>query len=207
MKIELQQLGRRFGRDWIFRKINLELAAGSHSIIVGNNGSGKSTLLQLLSGFLSPSEGASIWSSANGPIVREQLYLHVSIAAPYLDVFEDLSLREMVAFQDRFRPWAQQLSQQEVIDKMELSQHADKTIRHFSSGMRQRVKLGLAIMTNSDLLCLDEPTSNLDSNAVQWYRNLLSEFAGQRTLIISTNDVKEEYLRADNTIHIGDYKF
>lgn len=206
MNIQLQQLGRRFGRDWIFRGINLELEAGSHSIIVGNNGSGKSTLLQLISGFLSQSEGQLIWSDEGTQLKQEQLFKHVSIAAPYLDVFDDLSLKEMIEFQDRFRPWLNDLRPEEVILKMGLAEHAHKSIRHFSSGMRQRVKLGLAIMTNSTLLCLDEPSSNLDTTAVQWYRDLLSEFQGTRTVVISTNDLKDEYLRADHTIKIADYK-
>lgn len=206
MKIELHHLGRRFGRDWIFRGIDLELASGSQSIIVGNNGSGKSTLLQLLSGFLSPSEGQLVWSADAKAVEQEKLFKHISIAAPYLDVFDDLTLTEMVSFQDRFRPWINHLEPTEIIRKMELEPHANKSIRHFSSGMRQRVKLALAILTSSDLLCLDEPSSNLDTNAIQWYRSLLAEFANNRTIIISTNDVKEEYLKADNVISMLDYK-
>lgn len=206
MEIKLEQLGRRFGRDWIFRHIDCTISEGSHSIIVGGNGSGKSTLLQILSGFLSPSEGLVSYTRNNQSIEDTALFKEVSLAAPYLDVYEDLTLEEMVHFQDQFRPWTASLSSSDIIKKLELVPHKTKQIKHFSSGMKQRVKLGLAILTDSTLLCLDEPSSNLDKAAVSWYRNLLTEYASERTVVISTNHVEDEYIRKDNVLQMTDFK-
>ena len=206
MEIKLEQLGRRFGRDWIFRHIDCTISEGSHSIIVGGNGSGKSTLLQILSGFLSPSEGLVSYTRNNQSIEDTALFKEVSLAAPYLDVYEDLTLEEMVHFQDQFRPWTASLSSSDIIKKLELVPHKTKQIKHFSSGMKQRVKLGLAILTDSALLCLDEPSSNLDKAAVSWYRNLLTEYTSERTVVISTNHVEDEYIRKDNVLQMTDFK-
>ena len=206
MEIKLEQLGRRFGRDWIFRHIDCTISEGSHAIIVGGNGSGKSTLLQILSGFLSPSEGFVSYTRNNQSVENTMFFKEVSLAAPYLDVYEDLTLEEMVHFQDQFRPWTASLSSLDIIDTLELTPHKTKQIKHFSSGMKQRIKLGLAILTDSSLLCLDEPSSNLDKTAVSWYRNLLSEYASERTVVISTNHLEDEYIRKDNVLQMTDFK-
>ncbi|MDG1779834.1 MAG: ATP-binding cassette domain-containing protein [Flavobacteriales bacterium] len=206
MEVKLEQLGRRFGRDWIFRNIDCTINDGSHTIIVGGNGSGKSTLLQLISGFLSPSEGSLLFSKQGNTVEEKALFKEVSIAAPYLDVFEDLTLDEMINFQDQFRPWIGSLTSQDIVKELELEAHSHKQVKHFSSGMRQRLKLGLAILTDSSMVCLDEPSSNLDKAAVTWYRNLLTKYASNRTVFISTNHVEEEYIRKDLVIAVTDFK-
>lgn len=206
MEVKLEQLGRRFGRDWIFRNIDCTISEGSHSIIVGGNGSGKSTLLQIISGFLSPSEGTATYSCSGATVEDAALFKKVSIAAPYLDVFEDLTLQEMIHFQDQFRPWTASLTAETVLSELELEPHGDKQIKHFSSGMKQRVKLGLSILTASELICLDEPSSNLDRKAVEWYRTLLTKYAATRTVVVSTNNVEDEYIRKDMVITMTDYK-
>lgn len=206
MEIEIASGGRRFGRDWIFRNIQVSIPSGSHCTIVGPNGSGKSTLLQCISGFLELSEG-SLHYRLNGASISDRLlYKHCSLASPYLDIFEDLSLKESIDFQRRFRPFRSQLTTEAIIEVCELKAHADKAVRNFSSGMRQRVKLALAILTDSELLMLDEPTSNLDRASVAWYRALLTQNSDGRTVIVSTNHNTDEYLRSDLEIDILDYK-
>lgn len=200
MDIQLQDIGRRFGRDWIFRHISQDIPAHSHALIVGRNGSGKSTLLQIISGFLSPSEGTLNFGS------EEQIDPNmVSLAAPYLDVYDDLTLSELISFHLRFRQLREGVDEKRFIDILQLTPHAGKRIANFSSGMRQRVRLGLAILTESQLLLLDEPTSNLDREAIQWYRKLLEEHSKERTVIVSSNHQSDDYLKADLTIDVGEF--
>ncbi|MDP4952172.1 MAG: ATP-binding cassette domain-containing protein [Flavobacteriales bacterium] len=207
MHIQLDNLGRRFNRSWIFRSLSTEIKAGSHLIIQGANGSGKSTLTQILSGFLSPSEGKISWlSSDNLPIQAEDLPFKLSFAAPYQDLYQDLSLMEILEFHLAFRSLLPGINKSDFIDLIYLKGEEDKLIKHFSSGMKQRLKLGLAILSEGDLLLLDEPISNLDKQASAWYRELLQDYGKEKTVIISTNDPDNESIRQDQLIKIEDYK-
>lgn len=205
MELRFEQVGRRFGRDWIFRGVNARISDNQHAIFVGPNGSGKSTLLQIASGFLSPSEGEVIFFGLNGRISGNDVHQCISYAAPYLDLYEDLTLAEAIDFHLRFRKLRNDWSSDQVMQFMELARHRDKAIRNFSSGMRQRVRLALAILTDSAVLCLDEPTSNLDRNAVSWYRNLLEQHSTDRIVLVSTNHNTDDYLRADVTLQINSF--
>ena len=206
MDITLKDIGRRFGRDWIFRGVNLHIPAGSHTIITGPNGSGKSTLLMVLTGFMEASEGSVLRSENGVPFDVADAALKTSIATPYLELYEDLTLIEMIEFQAKFRSFVTNLSNSEVIRLMDLEPHANKRISHFSSGMRQRVRLALTILTDSSIIALDEPVSNLDRRAIEWYRNLLGEFALNRTVVVSTNHNEDEYLRSDIAFDVASAK-
>lgn len=206
MQLSITRAGRRFNRDWIFRGLTLEVASGSHLLIVGPNGSGKSTLLQCVSGFLSLSEGYIERYHAGTMLSEDATHRHLAMCAPYLEVFDDLTLIESIAFQERFRPFRMGLRADDVARLCELEAHRHKPIRHFSSGMRQRLKLALAILSDASLLLLDEPTSNLDRQAIAWYRHLLETHSGQRTVVVSSNHNTEEYLRADLIIDISTLK-
>lgn len=201
MELVLKDIGRRFGREWIFRHLDATIPAGSHLLIVGHNGSGKSTLLQIIAGFLTPSEGE---------VHRRDQDEHTNeafpVAAPYMEVFEELTLKEAIEFHKRFRKFKNNLSCDEVMKILELTPHAGKQVRNFSSGMRQRLRLGLAILTEAPVICLDEPTSNLDRGAVKWYRQLLQEYAGERTVIVSSNHQEDDYLKADMTIDVATHR-
>lgn len=206
MYIELSKIGRRYKRTWIFRNISFQFPEGSHSIITGANGSGKSTLIQIISGFLSPTEGSILFreSTQQAVLKSEKIPEFITIAAPYLDLFEDLSLEETIDFHFKFRNAIRNLTREEIIDILDLKPHADKALRYFSSGMRQRVRLGLAILTNSPVLLLDEPTSNLDHNAIAWYKELLTAESENRTVIVSTNQNEDDYIKSDYELKIDD---
>lgn len=202
MRIVLENTGRRFNRDWIFRHLDHEIATGSQALIVGRNGSGKSTLLQIISGFLSSSEGHVHRFLHSGKPLDDPA-LHMSLASPYLELHDQLTLEEAVQYQHTFRRFRGEKQVDEIIELSELTPHRNKRIRNFSSGMRQRLRLTLAIMADSELLCLDEPTSNLDKEAVQWYRKLLSEQLENRTVIVSSNHQPDDYLEAHTTIDLS----
>lgn len=207
MHIKLDNLGRRFNRSWIFRSLSTEIKEGSHLIIQGANGSGKSTLIQIISGFLSQSEGKISWTSSDKLLISaENLPFKLSFAAPYQDLYQDLSLMESLEFHLAFRTLLPGISKSDFIDLIYLKGEEDKLIKHFSSGMKQRLKLGLAILSQGELLLLDEPISNLDKQAVVWYRELLQEYAKEKTVIISTNDPDNESIKQDQLIKIEDYK-
>lgn len=193
MEVSLNNVGKKFGKTWIFRNIELTLPASSRTVIQGPNGSGKSTLLQIVSGFLIADEGDITFSSSEKPVAVEKIGTHVSIAAPYLEVIDELTLKELLEFHLRFRTFLKGISVNDVIDLSGLKTSADKPVRFYSSGMKQRVRLVLAIFTDSRLLLLDEPTSNLDRKATEWYKELLLNHAGDRTVVVSSNHQEQDY--------------
>lgn len=211
MTISLINTGRRFNRDWIFRHLNAQFFQGKAYAITGPNGSGKSTLLQVIAGALSPSEGQIRYSEEVEPsapdrqINQENVFTHLSIAAPYLDLIEEMTLLEFLTFHQRFKPFLSDATIPEIISLVGLEKAAHKQIRYFSSGMKQRVKLSQAIFSDMPVLLLDEPCTNLDSEGVALYHRLISQFCSNRLLIVSSND-EAEYSFCTEQIHINDFK-
>lgn len=205
MEILLEDIGRRFNQEWVFRRINYQFAAGQSYAILGPNGSGKSTFLQVLSGSLSPSTGKIAYTEQGRSIEIERLYQHISLAAPYLELIEEFTLRELITFHFKFKKMIAGWGVDELISFLQLESSGDKEIRYFSSGMKQRVKLLLACCTDSSLLLLDEPTSNLDSQGISWYLALIDRFAIGRLLMVCSNQT-HEYSFCTHQINITDYK-
>lgn len=189
MEITLTDTGKRYSREWIFRHVSLHVREGGRYAITGPNGSGKSTLLQVMAGAVLPSEGR-VEARREGRVVPEdQLHRHIALAAPYLELVEELSGREQVAFHARFKPLT--LPGDELLTEAGLAEAADKQIRYYSSGMKQRLKLALAFHSHSEVVLLDEPFTNLDAAGIRWYRQLLERSASGRLILIGSNDPSE----------------
>lgn len=203
--ITLEDIGRRFNRDWIFKGINYTFSSGNIYAILGPNGSGKSTLLQVLNGSLTPSKGKIYFVFDEKPIAAEEVYRHLSMAAPYMELIEEFTLSEMVDFHFKFKPFKPGIDKSLLIDLLALHKSSHKAIRYFSSGMKQRLKLALAFCSDTPVLMLDEPTSNLDSQGVDWYLSLVQKFAEDRLTIICSNQ-PHEYSFCNEQLSIADYK-
>ncbi|MEI2275455.1 ATP-binding cassette domain-containing protein [Sphingobacterium sp. ML3W] len=206
MEITLKDIGRRYNSEWIFRHINYRFESGKSYAVLGQNGSGKSTLLKVLSGSLSSSEGELVYTNGESIIGIDQVYQQLSIAAPYIELIEEFTLRELFDFHFQFKSYLQGFDKESVLNLLGLESALDKEIKHFSSGMRQRVKLVLACCSNSNLVLLDEPTSNLDSAGEEWYLNLIARTKLDFRLFIICSNQKKEYEFCDETISIVDFK-
>lgn len=204
MNITLQNVGRRFNKEWIFRNLSAEFSTGNSYAILGPNGSGKSTLLSVLTGSLSPSEGKISFSDTKD-IPVENIYKYISLAAPYLELVETFTLKETVDFHFKFKNFASGLDAKKLISVLGLEKAVNKQIKYFSSGMKQRTKLALACCADTPILFLDEPTSNLDVQGISWYRELIENFGKERLTIIGSNQI-QEYDFCTNQIQISDYK-
>lgn len=203
MTIKLSQLGKRYNYEWIFRNLDYEFVAGKTYAILGHNGSGKSTLLNTLSGYLLPSEGSLTFFHENHTVPVEEIYRYLAYAAPYLETVEEFTLEEMIAFHTRFKP-LRNLTNAELITRMNLQKARLKFVKDFSSGMKQRLKLGLALYTDAPLLLLDEPTTNLDQEGIDWYLEHLNANKKDRLVIIGSN-ISHEHNFADEEVRITDY--
>jgi ABC-type multidrug transport system ATPase subunit len=205
MKINLTKLGKRYNRDWIFRNLDFQFDDRKHYAIIGPNGSGKSTLLQIISGSAIFNEGNISYFENEISFSSEKIFQKISFAAPYLDMIDEMTLTEFFSFHDKMKGWIPTVDSKEIIFLSSLENAAHKQIRYFSSGMKQRVKLAQAIFSNTPIVLLDEPLTNLDEEGVWLYHNLIEKHCKNRLLIISSND-KKEYSFCDEILDVRDYK-
>lgn len=206
LSLQLNNLGKKFNKEWIFKHLSLDISANQKLVILGGNGSGKSTLLQVLSGFVTPNEGHIIYKIEEDIVQMEALRNHISFASPYLQLIEDFTLTEIIHHAGAFKPFVNNLSPKQAMEMLDLTPAKDKLLKQFSSGMKQRVKLGLAILSDTPLLLLDEPVSNLDKNAIAWYKELISAYTANRTVIVCSNAISEEYFFCNTELNVMDFK-
>lgn len=202
--LQTEKLGKRFNREWIFRNLSYQFTAGKTYAITGPNGSGKSTLLQVLWGQVPVSAGSVLYQVSGVAQPVETIFQQVSIATPYLDLIEEFTLVELLDFHFKMRTLKPMLSIKDLPAILELEHAQHKLIGNYSSGMRQRVKLGLALYTAAHFVFLDEPFTNLDEKAINWCRNHLN-LIKDSVVFIASNDPRE-YENCHETIKITDFK-
>ena len=206
MRITLVQVAKQFSREKVFDGVDHVFEAGSRTALLGPNGSGKSTLLQVVAGALVPTKGTVEHALEGKALEQERVYKKVSIAAPYLDLYEDLSLREAIATHARFKPFRPGIAHEDVARTAYLEPHLEKPVINFSSGMKQRLKLALAILSDTPLLLLDEPATNLDAEGIAWFRELLMSNMEGRTLLVASNRQAEETFACTASVEIAKWK-
>ncbi len=199
-----KNLGKRFNREWIFRNFNYTFQPGVYAI-TGPNGSGKSTLLQVLCGHLPESTGTLHYNADTSDIPVEEIYHQLAIATPYMDLIEEFTLREILKFHFSFKKVREGKSLEELVEVFELGHVKNKPISQFSSGMKQRLKLGLAFFSDVNMLFLDEPTTNLDRQSVEWYWKNFYQL-GDKSLIFVGSNLENEYPEQATKINMLDYK-
>ena len=221
MGIQLQNAGKRFNRDWIFRNLSYTFIIGNSYAIIGANGSGKSTLLQVIASSTNVSEGTILYSlgdrhkmtesdvrksvitNQQSEISTDNIYNHISIATPYLEIIEEMTATEFLQFHAAFKPLT--ISINEILNIIGLEKAANKQIRYYSSGMKQRVKLAQAIFTNAPILLLDEPCTNLDKSGYELYHQLIQNYCSNKLIMVSSNDENEINFCSER-LNMIDYK-
>jgi ABC-2 type transport system ATP-binding protein len=205
VKIELQDVAKRYRLEWVLRHIDLTLEAGRRYALTGPNGSGKSTFMKMLSGHLSPSRGQIRFHLHDQPLERGEVYRYLSFAAPYIELIEEFTLQEAIDFHRRFKTLQPDLDTDALIQLLGFKRARQKPVRAFSSGMKQRLKLALAICSDTPLLLLDEPTTNLDQQGVQWYLDLIEQYGQNRTIVVASN-VAVDYGFCEESVNVMNYK-
>lgn len=203
MNIQLTNAGKKYGPHWIFRHLSVEFTEGKKYVVLGPNGSGKSTLLKIVSGGATLSEGTIEYTGGAKKIKPEDIFKQVSVAAPWLDIPEEYDLEEIIVFHTQFKKFVKNIPVKEAIKIIGLEHTREKHYRAFSSGMKQRVKLGLAILTDTPLLLLDEPVTALDNKAIEWYKEMIETYTQNRTVLVFSNSREEEYGFCTEKIEIG----
>lgn len=209
ISVRVSGAGKRFNRDWIFRHFHYTFEPGQAYAITGPNGSGKSTLLQAIAGNLMLNEGSIAYTCMHDqktwPADPENIYRELSIAAPYLELIEEMTAKEFLHFHHHFKPLTGSLSVDEILCTVELEGASGKQIRFFSSGMKQRIKLAQAIFSDTPLLLLDEPCTNLDIAGYTLYHRLIDTYCRHKLVIVSSNDPAEMEFCTER-ISVTDFK-
>jgi len=201
MQVTIQNLSKRYLYDWIIRDLSHTFVEGSISGVNGINGSGKSTFIRMVCGYLSPSEGKILYTLNDSKVPRSDVYQYITLAAPYTDIINEYDVEEMFAFHTKFKQLRIDIDAKQFLELVKLKGNKGKQIQYYSSGMKQRLQLALALITDSKLLLLDEPTSYLDEENKTWFYNLLENHQDKRTIIIASND-KADFDLCDEVISL-----
>ena len=205
MRIEARNLDKHFRSVHAVKDLSFTVEPGRVTGFLGPNGSGKSTLLQTIAGSTVLSEGNIKYSTAGQELAPENAFKNLSICAPYLTLIEEMTALEFLAFHESFKSFMPGITPNHILEIIELISAANKQIRYFSSGMKQRIKLAQAIFSDVPVLFLDEPCTNLDETGYALYQSLIQNYASQKLVIVSSND-KAEYHFCEEVIDIKNYK-
>lgn len=205
MKISLEQIGKRFQRYRIFKNISYTFSVPGNYALLGPNGSGKSTLLRIIAAMQAPSDGKVYYHLNDKAIETNAVFPYISFCAPGMEIVEELSFREFLDFHFSFKKPLPGFDINTIIEITGLSKNADKPIGDYSSGMKQRVKLAQALFSDTPVLLLDEPCTNLDEQGVDQYRGWIEQYGKGRMVIVASNDVREYYFCEEQLV-MEDYK-
>ncbi|MHA8066787.1 ABC transporter ATP-binding protein [Aquirufa sp. ROCK2-A2] len=204
MEILATNINKKFRQEFVIRNFSFEIKLNQKVAILGHNGSGKSTLLKILAQYSLPTQGLISYQRQGEIVSEDKAFKSVSFVAPYVDLIEEYSLIELISFLQSVDYLPEKISINEFEQYIELSPSKDKLIKNYSSGMRQKVKLGTALLSNRPLLFLDEPTSNLDTKAKDWFKEKIQTI-DSKSIIIASNEHNEIDL-CETQINILDYK-
>lgn len=204
IKIELVSASKKYNREWIFKDLNFDFDSTYSYAIIGSNGSGKSTLINSLSGINPLSTGKITYYIGQNKIEADSIFNQISLCSPSLELIEEFTLIEAIDFHRKFRNLSFQ-ENDEFLGKIQLENQGQKQIKNFSSGMKQRLKLGFALYSDSPIVLLDEPTINLDDKGIAWYMTIITNIRTEKLVIIASNQ-KHEYEFCERLLNIVDYK-
>ena len=190
MHIELNNVWKRYNAGWIIKALDHNFNSGESHAVVGPNGSGKSTLIQTISGLLSPSKGEIKYTLDGSAIDRDDIYNYVAVGAAYAEMDEELTATELFNHITKFKTfYTNDVS--DFLEIADLKKEKHKSINGYSSGMKQRLNIAIALLMDVPLLLLDEPSSFLDESKLQWFDDMLSEYGRNKTIIIASNDERD----------------
>ena len=205
MLLSLSNIAKKFNNDWVFKNINYQFEIPGAYVINGSNGSGKSTLLKIISSYLSPSEGELKLLINSKVISIENWPKQIAYVAPYYELIEDMFLEEFITFYIQFKPLKNNISKNDLIKIAYLEDAKGKQINNFSSGMKQRLKLALAWLSDTKIVLLDEPCSNLDAHGVDWYKSLARKYSENRLIIVCSNNLNDEFSFCKKSLDIENF--
>jgi ABC-type multidrug transport system ATPase subunit len=201
--LQAKKLGKKFGNEWIFKGLEVDWTVGQQCALIGGNGSGKSTLLKILAGMIPPTTGSLKYQEGTKEIEIDVIFKQLSFCAPYMQLPEEFALGELLHFHSQFKTL--QIPLKQLAEEIGFRKYWDKPVKYFSSGMKQKLKLALALYSDVKILFLDEPTSNFDQANIDWYRQTVQEKAADKLLLLASNQ-EYEYDFCNLRLRLADFK-
>lgn len=199
--IELRGFGKNFGQIVAVDDVSLEIGAGETFALVGPNGSGKSTIIRALAGLLTPSRGKILIDGRDSHGDRRDLGQAVAYVPQRVLLPGLLTGREVVTFYAGLRKIDPQLIDP-MLERVGLADSADRFVREFSGGMAQRLGLGIALLGETPVLVLDEPTANLDADGIQLFRELVGEARARGTTTFFSSHIIQDALELADRVGV-----
>ena len=199
MELQLQCLCKRYGDKRAVDQVSVSFAPGVYGLL-GANGAGKTTLMRMICGVLKPTSGSIRLDGKTMQELGEQYYTHLGYMPQDFGFYPDFTAREFLMYLAAVKGLDRKTANvraEELLKLVNLRDVADKKIKSYSGGMKQRLGIAQAELNDPDILILDEPTAGLDPKERVRFRNLISDFARDKIVILSTHIVSDVSYIAD----------
>ncbi|MCI8638403.1 MAG: ABC transporter ATP-binding protein [Coprococcus sp.] len=209
MELRLRHLSRQYGTKRAVDDISAVFVPGVYGLL-GANGAGKTTLMRMICGVLEASDGEIC---LNGRTIRElgeRYFAHLGYMPQNFGFYPDFTAREFMLYMAAVKGLGKRRAKartERLLSMVNLSDAANKKIKSYSGGMKQRLGIAQAELNNPAILILDEPTAGLDPKERVRFRNLISDFAKEKIVILSTHIVSDVSYIADTILMMKDGKF
>lgn len=202
MELQLQDLSRQYGTNYAVSHVTATFVPGVYGLL-GANGAGKTTLMRMISGVLKPTAGSIRFNGKTIGELGERYYTHLGYMPQDFGFYPDFTAREFMLYMAAVKGLNKKRAEtrtENLLQMVNLQDAADKKIRSFSGGMKQRLGIAQAELNSPAILILDEPTAGLDPKERVRFRNLISDFAKEKIVILSTHIVSDVSYIADTIL-------
>lgn len=203
IELEVTSLTKHFGKEHVFSGLNFSSGAAVFGI-AGKNGSGKSTLLRCLSGLIKANQGEITWKINDKKLTKSELRRCSGYAAPYIELYEELTVSENLNFILKLRSAKNNYQQnlKETLEEADANHLSDQFYGDLSTGQRQRVKLVSALIHKPNILFLDEPGSNLDSDGRDLINKIVAKYKESNHMVILASNIDQELQLCDQILEL-----
>ena len=202
MELQLENLKKQYETKCAVNNVSVKLEPGVYGLL-GANGAGKTTLMRMICGVNKPTSGTISLDGKSIEELGEQYYTHLGYMPQDFGFYPDFTAREFMMYMAAVKGLDKEKAvkrTEELLNMVNLKDVANKKIKTYSGGMKQRLGIAQAELNNPSILILDEPTAGLDPKERVRFRNLISDFAKEKIVILSTHIVSDVSYIADTIL-------
>lgn len=209
MELRLHHLKKQYGGKCAVNNVSASLKPGVYGLL-GANGAGKTTLMRMICGVLKPTSGSISLDGKTVEQLGEQYYAQLGYMPQDFGFYPDFTAREFMLYMAAVKGLDKRQAKartENLLQMVNLSDVADRKIKSYSGGMKQRLGIAQAELNSPSVLILDEPTAGLDPKERVRFRSLISDFAREKIVILSTHIVSDVSYIADTILMMKQGRF